>query len=118
MHIKHIYIVLISTLIVTTTNVIAREYKVPPSSTTSSHVPWIPDAEMEQCIKLYNEANWLAEELESTYVDRYNQESVNSYNAKVNTHSRMIGDFNSNCAGKQSESAYKAAQKLNQELQQ
>lgn len=98
-------------------NAFAREYVTPPTSRTSANVPWIPDDQMEYCVKIYNEAGWLEEEISSTYVDRYNQYSVNAYNEKVNRHSNMINYFNAHCAGKQSESAYKAAQKLNKEQQ-
>jgi hypothetical protein len=38
--------------------------------------------------------------------------------AKVSKFTRMTDYFNKYCAGKQSESAYKAAQKLNQESNQ
>ncbi len=93
----------------------AKVYEVPPSSTTSSSVPWISDAAMEKCIILYNDAKGLKTEMTGIYVDRYSQTSVNTYNSKVNRHSQMINQFNRDCAGKQSESAYKAAQKLNRE---
>ena len=96
-----------------TVNAQTRNYEAPPSSSTRGHVPWIPDSQMEQCVKLYNEAKWLGEEIDSTTVNQYNHASVDSYNLKVDRHSKMIDFFNQNCAGKQSESAYKAAQKLN-----
>lgn len=51
------------------------------------------------------------------YVDQYSQTSVNNYNSRVKEHSNMIKFFNANCAGKQSESAYRAQQKLNNQLQ-
>lgn len=92
----------------------AATYEVPPSSSTSSSVPVISDAAMEQCVKLYNETKWLAESLSASGVNTYDQTSVNAYNAKVQKHSDMIRSFNANCAGKQSRSAYEAAQKLNQ----
>ena len=91
----------------------AREYKAPPTSSTSGSIPYISDQAMEKCVKLYNHAKWLKDEIDSIYVDRYSQSSVNNYNNKVNNHSNMINQFNSNCAGKQSYSAWKAAQKLN-----
>ena len=93
----------------------AYEYKVPPSSTTHGHVPYISDEAMEQCVILYNQAEQLQYEISSTQVDNYSQYSVDNYNDKVRKHSHMINEFNQNCAGKQSESAYKAAQKLNDE---
>lgn len=92
-------------------------YEVPPSSQTRAHVPWIPDEDMENCVILYNEAKWLSERIRSTYVNRYNREEVNSYNAMVTKHKSMIDFFNSNCAGKQSKSAYEAAQRLNEQQQ-
>lgn len=93
----------------------AYEYKVPPTSVSSGHVPYISDAAMEQCIILYNEAEQLQTEISRTQVDNYSQYSVDSYNNKVRKHSNMTNEFNRNCAGKQSESAYRAAQKLNEE---
>lgn len=93
--------------------VMAQTYEVPPSSSTYGSVPVISDAEMENCVKIYNEAKWLAQDIDTTTVDRYSQYSVDSYNQKVQKHSQMINYFNRNCAGKQSQSAYEAAQKLN-----
>lgn len=95
----------------------AENYVVPPSSSTASSVPVISDAAMESCVKLYNEAKWLADELTQTQVNEYSSASVAAYNAKVEQHSAMTNEFNFGCAGKQSESAYKAAQKLNQQGQ-
>lgn len=96
-------------------NALSKEYKIPPTETTSAHVPWILDAEMELCVKKYNEANWLSKEISATQVDQYSQSSIEAYNSKITSHSEMIDYFNRNCAGKQSESAYRAAQKLTSE---
>ena len=93
----------------------AQVYEVPPSSTVRGSVPWISDHAMEKCVILYNEAKNLKLTMDGMYVDRYSQSSVSAYNSQVNQHSTMIQKFNSDCAGKQSESAYKAAQKLNRE---
>ena len=60
----------------------AREYVVPPTSSAGS-AGVISDEAMEQCVILYNEANWLSEELDVTPVDNYSQASINSYNSKV-----------------------------------
>lgn len=90
-----------------------QKYEVPPSDTTSSSVPYISDDAMKECVRLYNEAKWLAEEIAAAQVDQYSQDSVDAYNAKVTRHSSMTDQFNSDCAGKQSESAWKAAQELN-----
>ena len=73
----------------------------------------ISDAAMEKCVKIYNEAKWLAESLQSMYVDQYSQSSVDNYNSQVQKHSNKINYFNKNCAGKQSQSAYEAAKRLN-----
>lgn len=102
-------------LLATSINIYAQEpvYKVPPSSSTSSHVPWISDEAMEQCVILYNKIEWLEDEIDNTHVNRYSQDSVNTYNSKIDQFSMMVNKFNSDCAGKQSESAYRAAQKLN-----
>lgn len=97
----------------TTPSAYAQTYKVPPSSSTSARVPYISDAAMEQCVVLYNRALWLANDIDRTKVDEYSQASVDAYNAKVSTHKNMTNAFNRDCAGKQSESAYKAAQELN-----
>jgi hypothetical protein len=69
---------------------------------------------MKACVKLYNEAKWLAEEIEDTQVDQYSRKSVNAYNKKVNQHSGMIDQFNRECAGKQSDAAARAARELNE----
>ena len=95
---------------------IADEYYVmPPVSSTSGYVPVISDEKMEQCVKLYNESEWLYKKINGTFVDRYSQASVDNYNQMVGRHTRMINEFNSECSGKQSHSACKAAQKLNKE---
>ncbi|HIF29912.1 MAG TPA: hypothetical protein EYQ76_03620 [Candidatus Marinimicrobia bacterium] len=91
---------------------IALVYEVPPS-TTGSYAPYISDSAMEQCVRLYNKAKWLIDEIDKIQVNQYSQSSVDSYNSKVTRHSKMINNFNQGCAGKQSESAYRAAQKLN-----
>ena len=91
----------------------AKTYEVPPTSSTRGSVPVISDIEMEECVKLYNKAKWMGEEINSMYVNQYDGNSVNNYNNKVRKHSSMIRRFNVECAGKQSYSAWKAAQKLN-----
>lgn len=96
-------------------NTLARDYEIPPSTTTSANVPWITDAAMEECVKQYNEAKWLGEEIGTTKVDEYSQVSIDAYNSKISRYSQMTDYFNRSCAGKQSESAYRAAQKLNQQ---
>ena len=93
-------------------NAIALTYEVPPS-TTGLHAPYISDVAMEKCVKLYNKAKWLLDEIDQIQVNSYSQTSVDNYNNKISTHSQMIGNFNQNCAGKQSRSAYEAAKKLN-----
>ena len=102
-------------IMILTQGSLAYEYKVPPTSVSSGHVSYISDKAMEQCIILYNEAEQLQVEISGTQVDNYSQYSVSSYNNKVRKYSSMINEFNRNCAGKQSESAYRAAQKLNDE---
>ena len=97
------------------TSIFAQEYVVPPSASTRSNVPVISDVAMEKCVKLYNEAEWLGVKLEKIVVDSYSQESVDSYNKEVQELSTMTATFNNKCAGKQSQSAYDAAKKLNQE---
>jgi len=96
---------------------LGQTYEVPPSRSTSNSVPYISDYAMEQCVVLYNKSKWLSEEIERTLVDQYSQASVDAYNNKVTTYSSMLSTFNSDCAGKQSESAYKAAKKLNKRAQ-
>ena len=113
---KQIYMaMLFSTMILSGQSAVAQVYEVPPSLTTSSSVPVISDHAMEVCVILYNDAKSLKNDIDSVTVDRYSQSSVSSYNSKVNHHSQMIRDFNSDCAGKQSESAKRAAEKLNKE---
>jgi len=91
----------------------ARTYEVPPTSSTRGSGPVISDEKMEECVKLYNKAKWLNEEINNMHINRYDINSVNNYNDKVRKHSSMIRKFNAECAGKQSYSAWKAAQKLN-----
>lgn len=92
-----------------------KRYVIPPTSSTTADVPTISDEAMEKCIKIYNEAKWISEKLNRTSVDSYNEKSVKSYNKMVSQHRKKQDTFNHQCAGKQSYSACKAAQKLNQE---
>ena len=91
----------------------AQQYVVPPSKSTRQHVPVISDAAMEKCVKLYKEANWLNDKLGMMVVDSYDQDAVAKYNGEIDKHSIMTNKFNKDCAGKQSQSAYEAARKLN-----
>ena len=91
----------------------ARTYEVPPTLSTRGSVPVISDEKMEECVKLYNKAKCLGDEINSMYVNQYDSNSVNNYNNKVRQQSSMTRKFNAECAGKQSYSAWKAAQKLN-----
>lgn len=100
-------------ILLTSINISAYEYKVPPSSSTSGSVPYISDQAMEECVMVYNDAIRLKDKIDTIQVDRYSQQSVDNYNNKVNRHSNMTNKFNRDCAGKQSYSAWKAAQKLN-----
>jgi len=90
-------------------------YKIPPTSSTSTNVPVISDEKMEECVELYNQGEWLSKKLANQVVDSYSQESVDTYNKEVKKHSSLVDKFNRECAGKQSRSACKAAQKLNRE---
>ena len=108
--------IIVTVMTATATTLVAAEYKVPPSSTTYGSVPVISDRAMEACVKLYNHAEWLKDEINTLQVDRYSQNSIDNYNNKVARHSNMIHKFNNDCAGKQSRSAYEAAQKLNNNI--
>ena len=102
------------TVCLVTTNVLAnQQYVAPPTSSIRGYVPVISDAQMEQCVEIYNQAKWLGDSLRNTRVNRYSNDSVDSYNQKVAQHSQMINWFNQNCAGKQSCSACEAAMELN-----
>ncbi len=90
-----------------------QEYEVPPSDSTSSSAPVISDDAMKECVRIYNEAKWLADEIDGAEVDQYSEVAVNAHNDKVARHTSMTDAFNRDCAGKQSESAYRAAQELN-----
>lgn len=105
---RHLILICFLSLIVN-----AKEYMVPPTTNTRGSGGVISDEAMEQCVKLYNEGKWLKEEIDNSYVNNYDRDSVNNYNNKVMKYSQMIDYFNQNCAGKQSYSAWKAAQKLN-----
>ena len=108
---KLLYIFML--LFVTVGIALAETYEIPPSSSTALNVPYISDEAMIKCVKLYNEAKWLSENIQNTTVNEYSQESIDAYNKKITSHSNMIKIFNRDCAGKQSESAYRAAQELN-----
>ena len=105
--------VIVITMSFTSTALVAAEYKVPPTKTTHSSVPYISDKAMKKCVVLYNHAEWLKDELNTMNVDQYSQKSIDNYNNKVNRHTTMTQKFNRNCAGKQSYSAWKVAQELN-----
>ena len=90
-----------------------QQYVAPPTSSIRGYVPVISDAQMEQCVEIYNQANWLGDSLRNTRVNQYSNDSVDLYNQKVAQHSQMINWFNQNCAGKQSRSACEAAMELN-----
>lgn len=105
----------ITVMILSTQGAVAQVYVVPPSDTVSHSVPVISDKAMRQCVILYNDAKNLKVDINSMYVDNYSHASVNKYNHKVNRHAQMTSQFNRDCAGKQSESARKEAEKLNQE---
>lgn len=105
-------LLIILTLSIGLTQVFSQNYEVPPTESGGNAIV-ISDAAMEQCVKLYNETKWLEEEIDRTVVDQYSSYSVNAYNDKVNKANMMSQMFNRDCAGRQSYSAWKAAQKLN-----
>ena len=108
-----LFYMVIFTFLIANSGVLAQTYETPPSSSTYGHVPYISDKAMEQCVILYNKTKWLGQEINNTTVDQYSQASVEAYNEKINQYTNMLSVFNRDCAGKQSESAYRAAQKLN-----
>lgn len=112
-----LHFVFVSAALTAVSGATAQEYEVPPSDSTTSSVPYISDEAMKACVVLYNEAKWLADEIDAAAVNRYSQASVNAYNEKVSRHSTMTASFNNDCAGKQSESAWRAAQELNKATQ-
>ena len=93
----------------------AQSYVEPPSSTTRGYVPVISDEQMQECVRVYNESEWLSQELRASIVNTSSQAEVDAYNRKVSQVNRMTDWFNAQCAGKQSRSACEAAQKLNRE---
>lgn len=102
-------------LIFISTTLFAQSYKTPPTSSTSGYVPVISDELMEQCVRIYNEAEWLESDLRQTSVNQYSQYEVNQYNQNIEKLNKLTNWFNQNCAGKQSRSACEAAKKLNQQ---
>lgn len=106
---------LFSLLLSSVSGVTQQEYKMPPSQRTIGSVSVISDKKMEECVKLFNEANWLAQKLDVTIVNSYSESEVSAYNTNVMKYETMIDRFNSECAGKQSRSACEATQKLNRE---
>ena len=73
-------------------------YEIPPSSSTFGYVPVISDRQMEECVRVYNNILRIERNMSSSQVSQYNN-SVNWYN--------------NNCAGKQSQSACEATNRLN-----
>ncbi len=106
-------LILLSIGLISINTMANQHYIAPPTSSTMGHVPVISDEQMEKCVEIYNQAKWLGDSLQNTYVDQYSSASVNAYNQKVAQHSQMINWFNQNCAGKQSRSACEAAMELN-----
>lgn len=104
---------ILTALLAMSTFAVAKHYVAPPTSSTRGHVPVISDELMEKCVEVYNQAEWLVEELNNTYVNQYSSYEVNAYNQKVGQQQQLTDWFNRNCAGKQSYSACKAAQELN-----
>lgn len=92
-----------------------RSYVMPPTQATTGSAPVISDAEMQKCVEMYNQANWLDQELAQMQVDLTSESSVNTYNTKVNQVNALTRLFNAKCAGKQSESACREANRLNRE---
>ena len=92
-----------------------QSYVMPPTASTPGHVPVISDEMMEQCVKTYNEAQWLAQKIQTTPINQYSASDVNWYNQAVAKVNSMTSWFNTNCAGKQSRSSCEAANKLNME---
>lgn len=90
-----------------------QSYVMPPTASTHGYVPVISDEMMEQCVKTYNEAQWLAQKIQSTSINRYSAADVNQYNNAVAKVNSMTSWFNTNCAGKQSRSSCEATNKLN-----
>ncbi|ORU93821.1 MAG: hypothetical protein A6F72_07670 [Cycloclasticus sp. symbiont of Poecilosclerida sp. N] len=108
-------IIILLSYLLSTVTIAAEYYVTPPTTSTRSYVPAISDDKMEQCVKLYNESEWLYKKMNDTSVDSYSKKSVDNYNKMVEQHTRMASTFNTECAEKQSRSACKAAQKLNKE---
>lgn len=92
-----------------------RSYEMPPTYLTGDSIPVISDEAMEECVRVYNHAKWLTEEITSMSVNVNSRSEVNAYNAKVAEINRMTSWFNSQCAGKQSYSACEAANRLNRQ---
>lgn len=92
---------------------IANQYIMPPTTGTNGYVPVMSDQQTEQCVEIYNKANWLKDTINQTYVNQYSSEEVNQYNNNIIQLNQWTSWFNQNCAGKQSYSACKAAQELN-----
>lgn len=105
--------IIISSVYLMASMSIAQQYVVPPTQSTSGYVPVISDEQMEQCIETYNQANWLEDSINLTYINQYSDTEVNQYNQNISQLNQLTNWFNQNCAGKQSYSACKSAQELN-----
>ena len=58
-----------SLYLLSTATIAAESYLIPPSSSTYEFVPVISDEKMEQCVKIYNESEWLYKRINETHVD-------------------------------------------------
>lgn len=92
-------LLIILTLSIGLIQVFSQEYEMPPT-VKGRYGTMISPAEMEECIKLYNEIKWLNEEIDRTVVDQYSSYSVNAYNNKVNDSNMMSQRYNRDCAKK------------------
>ena len=80
-------LIFLTTCLVTTNVLANQQYVVPPTSSMHGYVPVISDAQMEQCVEIYNQAKWLGDSLRNTRVNQYSNDSVDLYNQKVAQHS-------------------------------
>lgn len=91
-----------------------QSYKMPPTySGKFGHI--ISDEDMKKCVELYNQVEWMSEDLERMHVNVYSEESVNAYNEKAKQVNELVSKFNMHCADRSSESACAEANKLNRE---
>ena len=68
-------------------------------------IPVISDFDMKQCVKLSKKAEAEWQELLALPYDEQDEKKMKKVRNQIELHSRMVEQFNKNCAGRQSKSS-------------